>query len=92
MPNINRQAKTVTAEKTSGVRKVIRAAPVSYTHLKRKLDLEKTQEIKVLTLKDMYDTDEKNYGLNGSATQVERIFPPESNVEKTTYELSLIHI
>lgn len=53
---------------------------------KRKLDLEKKQEIKVLTLKDMYDTDEKNYGLNGSATQVERIFPPESNVEKTTYE------
>ncbi|MEG0379711.1 MAG: electron transfer flavoprotein subunit beta/FixA family protein [Eubacterium sp.] len=53
---------------------------------KRKLSLAKKQEVTVLSLKDMYDTDEKNYGLSGSATQVERIFPPESNVEKSTYE------
>lgn len=33
-----------------------------------------------LTLNDMEDTDEKHYGLNGSPTQVQRIFPPENNV------------
>lgn len=33
-----------------------------------------------LTLSDMEDTDEKHYGLNGSPTQVQRIFPPESTV------------
>ncbi|MEG0379403.1 MAG: electron transfer flavoprotein subunit beta/FixA family protein [Eubacterium sp.] len=53
---------------------------------KRKLTVKDSHEIKVFTLQDMYDTDEMNYGLNGSATQVERIFPPESNVEKTVYE------
>ncbi|MBC3804681.1 electron transfer flavoprotein subunit beta [Acetobacterium fimetarium] len=52
---------------------------------KRKLEISENPEIKILTLKDMYDTDEKNYGLSGSATQVERIFPPESNVEKTSF-------
>jgi len=30
----------------------------------------------------MDDTDEKHYGLNGSATQVIRIFPPEPNTDK----------
>lgn len=52
---------------------------------KRKLEISENPEIKILTLKDMYDTDEKNYGLSGSPTQVERIFPPESNVEKTSF-------
>lgn len=52
---------------------------------KRKLEISENPDIKILTLKDMYDTDEKNYGLSGSATQVERIFPPESNVEKTSF-------
>ena len=36
----------------------------------------------MITLKDMDDTDEKHYGLNGSATQVIRIFPPEPNTDK----------
>ncbi len=31
---------------------------------------------------DFEDQDENNYGLNGSATQVERIFPPEKLAEK----------
>ncbi|MDN5306890.1 MAG: electron transfer flavoprotein beta subunit [Eubacteriaceae bacterium] len=53
---------------------------------KRKLAVSENPEITVLTLNDMYDTNEKNYGLNGSPTQVERIFPPESNVEKTSFE------
>ena len=30
------------------------------------------------------DQDEAHYGLNGSATQMERIFPPEKNTEKHT--------
>ncbi|HEY5556452.1 lactate dehydrogenase subunit LctB [Acetobacterium sp.] len=53
---------------------------------KRKMAISENPEIKILTLKDMYDTNEKNYGLSGSPTQVERIFPPESNVEKTSFE------
>lgn len=52
---------------------------------KRKLDISENPEIQVLTLNDMYDTDEKKYGLSGSPTQVERIFPPESNVQKTSF-------
>ncbi|HWQ77554.1 MAG TPA: electron transfer flavoprotein subunit beta/FixA family protein [Anaerovoracaceae bacterium] len=35
------------------------------------------REIRILALEDLSDTDEGNYGLNGSPTQVERIFPPE---------------
>ena len=34
----------------------------------------------VLGLDAFPDTDENHYGLSGSATQVERIFPPENNV------------
>lgn len=39
----------------------------------------KDREIRVITLADLEDKDEMNYGLNGSPTQVERIFPPDSN-------------
>ncbi len=53
---------------------------------KRRKALEGNKDISVFSLKDMYDTDEMRYGLNGSATQVERIFPPESNTEKTLYQ------
>ncbi len=35
--------------------------------------------VKWLKLDDLDDKDEKNYGLNGSPTQVARIFPPEVN-------------
>ena len=35
-----------------------------------------------LSFADLEDKDESHYGLNGSATQVERIFPPEKNTEK----------
>ena len=38
------------------------------------------REITVLSLADMDDTDEQHYGLNGSPTQVRRIFPPSSDV------------
>lgn len=32
------------------------------------------------------DTDPSHYGLTGSPTQVERIFPPQSDVEHETWE------
>ena len=39
----------------------------------------KDREVKMLTLDDFEDRDETHYGLNGSPTQVKRIFPPPSN-------------
>lgn len=41
--------------------------------------------IKIFTFDDFIDKNPDNYGLNGSATQVERIFPPEKNTEKCTF-------
>ena len=40
------------------------------------------KQIKTLTLSDMPDKNPNNYGLLGSATQVERIFPPDDYNEK----------
>lgn len=40
------------------------------------------REVKMLSLKDFEDQNEKKYGLNGSPTQVERIFPPAVNTDK----------
>ena len=53
----------------------------------------KDRQITVLSLADLEDQDEKHYGLNGSPTQVQRIFPPEVNAHRelwngTTTELS----
>ena len=42
--------------------------------------------IKFLSLDDFDDKNVDNYGLSGSATQVERIFPPEKNKEKRSIE------
>lgn len=39
----------------------------------------KTKEITVYSLQDMEDQDKNHYGLNGSPTQVKRIFPPVGN-------------
>ncbi|MBR3086516.1 MAG: electron transfer flavoprotein subunit beta/FixA family protein [Kiritimatiellae bacterium] len=44
------------------------------------------REIAWLRLADLDDTDPKHYGLNGSPTQVKRIFPPESHVERVALE------
>ncbi|MBR2426490.1 MAG: electron transfer flavoprotein subunit beta/FixA family protein [Lentisphaeria bacterium] len=52
---------------------------------KRKLAT-RDREIKVLQLKDMEDKDPKHYGLNGSPTQVKRIFPPESHSDHEMWE------
>ena len=40
------------------------------------------QPLQVMTLKDFADQDELHYGLNGSPTQVEKIFPPSHTTEK----------
>ena len=37
------------------------------------------EKYKKMSLSDFEDKDEKKYGLNGSPTQVERIFPPSNN-------------
>ena len=44
------------------------------------------REISWLGLKDLDDNDPKHYGLNGSPTQVKRIFPPENDVKRVTLE------
>lgn len=43
-------------------------------------------KVRFLSLDDFENQNPDNYGLSGSATQVERIFPPEKNVEKTVFE------
>ena len=42
--------------------------------------------IRELTLQDMDDLDETHYGLKGSPTQVEKMFPPTRNNEKVIWE------
>ena len=42
----------------------------------------KDREIPVYSLDDFEDKNENNYGLNGSPTQVVRIFPPKPNTDK----------
>lgn len=42
--------------------------------------------VKFVTFNDFEDKDPKHYGLEGSATQVERIFPPEKKTEKVSIE------
>jgi electron transfer flavoprotein beta subunit len=46
----------------------------------------KDKEIKILSFKDLKDQNEKRYGLNGSPTQVERIFPPSVNKDKQMWK------
>lgn len=43
------------------------------------------KEIKLITLNDFDDQDEKKYGLNGSPTQVDKIFPPSVNQDRETW-------
>ncbi|WP_213818910.1 electron transfer flavoprotein subunit beta/FixA family protein [Garciella nitratireducens] len=46
----------------------------------------KDKKIISFTVDDFEDSDESKYGMNGSATQVVRIFPPQSNDETETWE------
>ena len=41
--------------------------------------------VQFLTFGDFEDQDPAHYGLTGSATQVEKIFPPEKNTQKHTF-------
>ena len=52
---------------------------------KRKLETS-DKPVKMLTFQDFPDQDENKYGLKGSPTQVEKIFPPESNTERILFE------
>lgn len=51
---------------------------------KKKLET-KGREIQSICLNDFEDKDENKYGLNGSPTQVERIFPPSANTDRETW-------
>lgn len=42
--------------------------------------------VRLLTLDDFEDKNPESYGINGSATKVERIFPPESDVKQLMLE------
>lgn len=42
--------------------------------------------INTISLDDFVDKDPQNYGLKGSPTQVERIFPPEKNTDRKMFE------
>jgi electron transfer flavoprotein beta subunit len=53
--------------------------------LKLKTD---SRVINVKTFNDFEDQNENKYGLNGSATQVERIFPPETNTKRILWEVN----
>ena len=44
------------------------------------------RQVKKLTLADMPDSDPLKYGLKGSPTQVIRVFPPENNSSRETWE------
>jgi electron transfer flavoprotein beta subunit len=46
----------------------------------------KDREITVIALNDLEDKDEKHYGLNGSPTQVQRIFPPQANNHREVWQ------
>lgn len=46
----------------------------------------KPEQIQQLTFKDMEDQEETHYGLKGSPTQVERMFPPQKNTDKEMWE------
>ena len=50
------------------------------------------REIARLKLDDLPDHDERHYGLNGSPTNVWRIFPPESHVERELWEGSGVEL
>lgn len=43
------------------------------------------REIRAITLNDLEDNNPENYGLSGSPTQVQRIFPPEVNSDREMF-------
>lgn len=53
---------------------------------RRKKEFDTEELIAIFSLADFADRNELHYGLNGSPTQVERIFPPEKNTDKKVLE------
>lgn len=53
---------------------------------RRKKEYDSEELIAVFSLSDFADKDDRHYGLNGSPTKVERIFPPEKNTDKQVFE------
>lgn len=53
------------------------------SYIKKKATMDR--EIKYITINDLEDKDASHYGLNGSPTQVQRIFPPEVNSDRETW-------
>ncbi|MDO5328653.1 MAG: electron transfer flavoprotein subunit beta/FixA family protein [Coriobacteriia bacterium] len=51
---------------------------------KRKCQLDETK-ISMSSLADFKDQDKMHYGLNGSPTSVEKVFPPDKNTEQETF-------
>lgn len=47
---------------------------------------ENTAEPVVLTLSDLPDKDPRHYGLKGSPTQVQKIFPPDKNTDRKLFK------
>ena len=43
------------------------------------------QKMEAISLDDFSDQNQKHYGLAGSPTQVERIFPPEKNTDRQVF-------
>ncbi|MDD4083040.1 MAG: hypothetical protein PHD05_06660, partial [Sphaerochaetaceae bacterium] len=52
----------------------------SYKRMKKEMD------VRIFTFKDLEDQNPNHYGLEGSATQVEEIFPPEKQVNRIKFE------
>lgn len=52
----------------------------------------KTREIEVITFNDLDDNNEKHYGLSGSPTQVQRIFPPSVNAHREMWNGSGVEL
>lgn len=52
----------------------------------------KDKEIKIYALEDMEDQDETHYGLNGSPTQVKKIFPPDTNNHRENWNGSCVEL
>jgi len=54
------------------------------SYLKKKATADR--KITYITLKDLEDNDPAGYGLNGSPTQVQRIFPPDVNSDRELWK------
>lgn len=52
----------------------------------------KDREIEVITFNDLDDNNEKHYGLSGSPTQVQRIFPPSVNSHREIWNGSGVEL